>query len=147
MLSTAPLKEETGCHAMKRIDEIALNNGLRVEVSDLSRTIAADTVKVEIAFQMKMDLQQAFFTDERDYLQVRDIFGDILTYEHTMERTFVNASGVQAAREELILAFKENSLQYLSHPEFAKKMALSLLRDIKANPYKYQGRPDGEPEE
>lgn len=132
---------------MNQIEEIVLNNGLRVEVSDLSRTIAANTVKVEIAFQMKMDLQQDFFTDAQDYLQVRNIFGDTLTYEHTMERTFVKASGVQAAREELIMAFKDNSLQYLSHPEFAKKMALSLLRDIKVNPYKYQGRPDGEPEE
>ncbi|MFO7568760.1 MAG: hypothetical protein R6W75_03100 [Smithellaceae bacterium] len=132
---------------MKLIEEIVLSNGLKLEIADLSRTIAADTVKVEVAFQMKMGLEEAFFASAEDYLQVKQYFGDSMTYEHTRERTFVPAPEETAARAELIQTFKENSLQYLAHPQFAKKMALSLLRDIKLNPYRYKGRPDATPEE
>jgi hypothetical protein len=104
---------------MELIEEINLPNGLKLNVFDLSREIAADTIKAEMAFKVDIELKESFFANREDYLQVENIFGGTLTYEHKMERAFVQKEKQNAVREEL-------------------KLALAMLRDIKNNPYKYQ---------
>jgi hypothetical protein len=123
---------------MELIEVINLPNGLKLNIFDLSREIAADTVKVEITFTADIDLKESFFTNLEDYLQVKNIFGDTLTYEYKMERTFVKKEKQNSVREELLNTFKANSLNYLGADNFAQKLALAMLRDIKNNPYKYR---------
>ena len=126
---------------MKLVEEINLPNGLTLQIFDLSRSIAANTVKVETSFQVKIALAESFFISAEDYILVKNIFGNELTYEHKMERTFVLQKDSDATREELIATFKNNSLNYLGKENFAEKLALSLLRDIRNNPYKYSMSP------
>ncbi len=126
---------------MALIETIDLPNGLTLTITDSSRRIAADTVKVELTFQVKVDVQESYFASSADYLQLKSIFGDVLTYEHKAERSFVSDQDEAAVRTELTETFKNNSLGYLSSPNFARKMALSLLRDIKLNPFKYKVSP------
>lgn len=123
---------------MNLIEEIYLTNGLKLNIFDLSRPIAADTVKVEISVQSKIDLKESYFSDSRDYHQVKRIFGDNFSYEYKMGRSFVAKENQDALREELLCTFKSNSLHYLSSVNFPQKFALATLRDIKNNPYKYQ---------
>ncbi len=125
---------------MKLIEEIKLKNGLDLKIFDLSRSIAADTVKVEISIQTNVSLEESFFINTEDYVLVKNIMGDELAYEHTLERTFVSKKNEDLTRQELISTFKNNSLEYLSAVNFAKKMALSKLREIKSNPHKYRSR-------
>ncbi len=129
---------------MKPIEEIILPNGLKLIIADLSRPIAADTVKVEVAFKIDIDLKESFFQNSQDYQDVKKIFGDKLVFENKEERTFVEKERGDAVREELINIFKKNLLHYLGTENFAAKYALSLLRDIRKNPYKYQCRLDDE---
>lgn len=132
---------------MNLIEEIQLDNGLILKIFDLSRQIAADTVKVEVFFQTKIFLKESYFANVQDYNQVKNIMGDELAYEHTMEKSFVHGKDEHSVRIELIDTFKNSSLNYLSSANFSKKMALSTLRDIKNNPYKYRRRAGSEPEE
>ncbi|MBP7766259.1 MAG: hypothetical protein K4445_04445 [Deltaproteobacteria bacterium] len=133
---------------MELIETIPLQNGLRLTIHDLTRRIAADTVKVEVSFRMKVKVEESFFTSSDDCRQLTGLFGDELTYEHKLERTFVSETEKEATRAELLDTFKKNSLHYLSSPDFARKMVLSLLRDIKSNPYKYRrAQPAEEPAE
>ncbi|MGV8058228.1 MAG: hypothetical protein AB2L12_09435 [Smithellaceae bacterium] len=125
---------------MKLIEEITLPNGLKLNIFDLSREIAAPTVKVEIAFKIDIGLDKAFFLSQVDYQQVKNIFGDKLVYEYTLERAYIKKEKGDAVREELINTFKNNLLPYLGVKNFAEKFALSLLRDIKKNPYKYRSK-------
>jgi hypothetical protein len=125
---------------MKLIEEIILPNGLKLDIFDLSRMIAADTVRVEIALKSEIGLCESFFLTPADYQQVKNIFGDKLLYERKLERAFIEKERGDEVREELIQTFKNNSLSYLGSANFANKFALSLLRDIKKNPYKYQCR-------
>ena len=129
---------------MKLIEEINLPNSLKLNIFDLSRPIAADTVKVEISVQSKIDLKESYFPDSRDYHQVKRIFGDNFSYEYKLERSFVAKENQEAIREELLCTFKSNSLHYLSSENFPQKLALATLRDIKNNPYKYQINPETE---
>jgi hypothetical protein len=123
---------------MSVIEEIDLPNGLKLVITDLSRRIAADTQKIELAARMKVNVSESFFSSQEDYQTILRFFGKELTYEHKMERTFVTDSEETVVRTELLVTFKVNTLSYLSSPNFAKKMALSTLRDIKLNPFKYQ---------
>jgi hypothetical protein len=122
---------------MKLIEEIKLANGLKLKIFDLSRRVAADTFKVEISFQTKVDLKESYFADSQDYAQVKNIMGDELTYERKMVRSFVYEKDQDSVREDLINTFKKNSLNYLASVNFPRKLALSMLKDIKNNPYKY----------
>jgi len=133
------MKQETSWN-MNIIEEIDLPNGLKLTIADYTRRIAADTKKVELTFSMKIDVLESFFATADEYRTLVDIFGEELTYEHRLERTFVYDKDESAIRTELIDTFKNNTLNYLASPNFAKKMALSMLRDIKLNPFKYQAK-------
>ena len=122
---------------MKLIEEINLANGLKLKILDLSRPVAADTFKVEISFQTKVDLKESYFASHQDYVQVKNIMGDELTYENKRVRSFVYEKDQDSVREDLINTFKNNSLDYVASVNFPQKLALSMLRDIKNNPYKY----------
>lgn len=132
---------------MKLIEEIELSNGLVLKIFDATRAIAKDTVKVEIHFQTKIAVQESYFPAADDCEQVKKFMGNELTYEHKLERSFVSMKEEDSTRAELISTFKNNSLNYLSSPGFPRKMALSALRDIRNNPYKYQSRADSDPAE
>lgn len=129
---------------MKLIEEINLPNGLQLNIFDLSREIAADTVKVEIAVQTNVHLQESFFSNRPDYEQVKNIFGAEIFYEYKLERTFVPRENCDTVREDLINTFKNNSLSYFGAENFAGRLAAAKLRDIKKNPYKYRNRTDNE---
>jgi hypothetical protein len=122
---------------MELLEQIELDNGLTLKIFDLSRAIAKDTVKVELSMQIKIGLDRSFFTTTDDYDQVKNIFGEELTYEHKTERTIVTKGNEGAVREELINTFKNNLLKYLSADNFSQKLTMAMLRDMKKNPYKY----------
>ncbi|OGP88963.1 MAG: hypothetical protein A2031_02500 [Deltaproteobacteria bacterium RBG_19FT_COMBO_43_11] len=122
---------------MSKIEEIYLANGLKLNVFDLSRQITDDTVKVVISIQIEIDLKESYFSCLKDYNCVKSIFGDKLTYEHKIERSFIFLKNQESVREELINIFKSNSLNYLASVNFPLNLALSRLKDIKNNPYKY----------
>jgi hypothetical protein len=126
---------------MALIETTKLPNGLKLTVMDSSRRIAADTLKVELTFQVKIEVLESFFASPDDYQKVKNTLGDELTYEHKMERSFVNDKDEESIRNEILDTFKNNSLVYLSSPNFAKKMALSQLKDIRLNPFKYKAYP------
>jgi DNA-binding ferritin-like protein (Dps family) len=127
---------------MKLMEEILLPNGLKLNIFDRTREIAAKTVKVEIAVQMDIGLKESFFTIGADYQQVKNIFGDNLVYEYKLERAYIQKESGAAVRGELLKTFKNNMLPYLGKENFAQKYALSLLRDIQKNPYKYSDKAD-----
>jgi hypothetical protein len=129
---------------MKLLEVINLPNGLSLNIVDLSKEIAAGTVKVEISINTEVDLLESLFANHEDYLKVEKIFGNKLTYEYKLERSYVLKEKQDTTREELINTFKTNLLDYLGTKNFAQKLALSMLRDIKDNPYKYQDRTKSE---
>jgi hypothetical protein len=58
-------------------------------------------------------------------------------FEYEKVRAFVRDREKNAVFQELLAAFKKNSLPYLSRPSFPASFALSKYRDIEKNSYKY----------
>ncbi|HDQ03575.1 MAG TPA: hypothetical protein ENN23_03260 [Deltaproteobacteria bacterium] len=125
---------------MNLIEEIHLDNRLILYVFDLSHPISEDTAKVEILVKTETKLKADYFISPEDFRQVKNIFGDKICYEYKKERSFISIENQDIIRDELIETFKSNSLRYISSPSFPKNLALSKLREIKNNPYKYLKR-------
>jgi hypothetical protein len=122
----------------KLVENITLKNGLVLEVHDYSRPIAADTTKIELVIRVKVPLLESYFQSRKDYLDTASVFGQEVTYEYRKERTFVSTGEKDSVFLELISTFKSDSLNYLSHEDFARKLAMSKLRDLRMNPFKYK---------
>jgi len=127
---------------MELIEQIELANGLTLNIYDLSRQIAQDTTKVEIYITTEIKLKESYFTNHDDFARVKNIFGDKVSFEYRKERSFTSLKKQNDIRNELIDTFKNNSLNYIATPNFARNLALSKLRDIKNNPFKYIVRPE-----
>ncbi len=127
---------------MELIEQIDLANGLTLNIYDLSRQIARNTTKVEIYITTEIKLKESYFTNHDDFARVKNIFGDKINFEYRKERSFASLEKQNDIRNELIDTFKKNSLNYIASPNFAPNLALSKLRDIKNNPFKYIVRPE-----
>ncbi|HYA12925.1 MAG TPA: hypothetical protein VEF33_01165 [Syntrophales bacterium] len=123
---------------MKLVEEIPLANGLKVEVWDESRPIAADTTKVELLIRSKIELKSSYFTKPEQFELVSKVLGPEIFYEYKKERPFVSNNKKDLVFQELLDNFKKDSLPYLSKPIFPRNFALSKYWDIERNRYKYR---------
>jgi hypothetical protein len=130
--------KETSGIAMRLIETIPLENGLTVEVRDLSRPIAADTTKVELLFRVEVPLNPGDWTCPAHYEIVRKVFGDAPRFEYRTGRSFVRSVALDAVSRELRDAFQRDSLAYLSRPDFPRRFALAKYREIETHPYRYR---------
>ncbi len=122
---------------MRQVEEIPLPNGLKVEVWDKSRAIAADTAKVELLFRIKIDLKPSYFIKQEHFEIVRHIMGPEIFFEHRKERAFVKDRDKDTVFQEMLDGFRQDSLPYLSKPKFPQSFALSRYWEIEKNRYKY----------
>jgi len=125
---------------MKQIERLNLPNGLSLDVWDVSRRIAADTVKVELVIKMDVVFEISHFEEEDHYLKTRRVFGPAGSYEYRKERTFVHIDEKEAVFRELLDAFKRDALPYLAKDNFPQRFSRSKYRDIVQNGYKYKDR-------
>lgn len=123
---------------MKHVENLNLPNGLSMDVWDVSRQIAADTVKVELVIKMDVAFESSYFDEEDHYLKTRRIFGPVGNYEYRKERTFVHNAETETVFRNLLDDFKKDALPYLAKDEFPRKFSQSKYREILQNWYKYK---------
>ncbi|OPY14685.1 MAG: hypothetical protein A4E66_00329 [Syntrophus sp. PtaB.Bin001] len=120
------------------IEEIALPNGLILNIWDASRVIAADTTSVILIASIKMVLKPEHFQEADHYKLTTAVFGQEMLYEYRVERTFVKTDMCETVYQELLESFKANTLPYLSHAAFPEQFSRSKHREIMNNPYRYR---------
>jgi hypothetical protein len=136
------IKDDKGQPMMKLYEQIPMSNGLTVEVHDLSRQIATNTVRVEMIIRIPVALRPDDFAELSQFEQTRAVFGEEIVYEHRLERSFVTSEQKEDVFRTLLSTFKRASLPYLSSPKFRTRFAGSKYREILQNPYKYRHRQD-----
>jgi hypothetical protein len=140
------IKDDKGRSMMKIYEQIPMSNGLTASVYDLSRQIAADTVKVELVARIPVTLRPDDFSEPSQYERTRAVFGEEIVFEHRRERSFVKTEQKEQVFSAMLETFKQASLPYLSHPQFRTRFAASKYRDILQNPYKYRSAPESRTE-
>lgn len=119
----------------KIIKTLTLENGLTLEIVDKSRPIAGDRWLVQLNARIAVPL-----TDElvgsipRGELLHRE-YGLILDYEAELKRHFIGDNERDRVFQGFLDTVMKEKLPYLSHPDFAKKLAVLRLAELKkANP-------------
>jgi hypothetical protein len=123
-------------------ETISLANGMVLEIWDHSRSIAADTDKVELYICASISLMPDYFPEMAQYETARRHFGDALLFEYRNEKTFVAKAERNNVFGQFIDTFKKDTLPYLSKPDFQRRFALAKYRDITQNPFKYRVIPE-----
>jgi len=119
--------------------QLTLDNGLEIIIHDLTRAYFGDynLVRLEIICQFqrtspaKVDGKAAglFVPAESEAL-----------YRRVLEKMGVPSSLVAQSKEALIDDFLQNSLPYLSDPQFPAKLSSARLAGTKKTPLRYSER-------
>ncbi|MBW2558038.1 MAG: hypothetical protein JRD69_04260 [Deltaproteobacteria bacterium] len=123
---------------MNLVEKIALPNDLVLQIWDKSRVIASGTTKVEMAMVLTFAVREDYFSEPEDFQKVVDVFGPEISYERTKERAFVSTSDSKRVFDELMEDFRRDLLPYILRTDFPARFAMSKLRDIRQNPYRYR---------
>ena len=96
----------------KLVDTIILDNGIKVEVWDLSRVLAGDRwlVSLEARVDIPLDPEMLPLTPEREkFLQVlHSVFGNKIPYRYKQERHFVDQKEKEGLFQEFIDLLRKN---------------------------------------
>lgn len=121
------------------VEKISLSNGLVLEAWDFSRHTAGDRCQVVFVCRIAVELKLDYFpsTPEGEAMcgELERAFGRTLFFEYTSKRNFIAEDDREKVWRELLEYFKQDSLRYVSHPQFAKRYVLSRYRELKKNPY------------
>jgi len=108
-----------------------------VEVLDHSRVLAGDRwlVSLEARADIPLDMAQLSALKDKDKekaLQaLKKAYGDRIPYRYRQEKHFVDQRERHKVFQEFLDLLKSNVLPYLSHKEFASKLVLAKVRELK----------------
>ena len=66
--------------------------------------------------------------------KIKEVVGEKIVFEKTTQRFFVDQALKQQVLDQLIDDFKQNILNYLNHPDFARKFFLKTYTEKKQRP-------------
>ena len=117
----------------KLIENIRLENGLIVQMFDLSRHVAGDRWQVSFEARIEVKVKPEYFFAHNPptvpFENIRSILGEKTTFRYKKERNFIEGEKKDAVLNGLKERFLETSLGYLSSPEFHLKLILKRYQD------------------
>ncbi len=113
------------------MEKVQLKNGLTLEFWDESRHLVGDRWYVGVRAVVEITIpDKASGPFVEDHLQVlRDKLGNSVFYQLVEERNFIPENEVEELKVKLKKIFLENSLAYLSHPEFPSRFLLRKSKE------------------
>jgi hypothetical protein len=117
----------------KLIKNIILENGLILQMFDLSRHVAGDRWLVSFKARIEVEVKPEYFTTNNrcavPFENIRAVVGEKATYRYKKERNFIGEKEKDEALNGLKERFLETSLGYLSSPEFPLKLILRRYQE------------------
>ena len=116
------------------IKAMDLDNGLKLEIYDISRKLAGDRWYVGMVARIDIPLNDLRSTDQlfSDYSvdEIRDGLGETVRFQEKRERHYIDEREKDAMFQNMTDSFVKTTLNYLSHPDFPGKY---ILKEFKAN--------------
>lgn len=111
----------------KKIESITLDNGLTLNVFDLSRKVASDRWLVKLEAAIDIDVTENCFNAKvpmpAPLAQMRAKLGERATYTYRAERNFVDAKDKDALFGQMQTNLLDQ-IRYYSHPDFAGRFLI-----------------------
>ncbi len=113
------------------IRNIPLENGLTLQLMDLSRRVAGDRwnvrVKAAIGISVEDVLSKMKQTHRKE--EIESVLGKEVVFEKEMIRNFIDERERQAVVDQLCRSFLENAMTYLSRQHFAERFLFKQYRE------------------
>ncbi len=111
------------------VDKIKLENGLTLEIYDLSRRVAGDGWLVSFVARIDVAARPEFFEDQGSghpsFDAVRKAVGERVTYSYEKSRHFIEETEKDKVFKGLKERFLETTLPYFSSANFPRNVILS----------------------
>ncbi len=112
---------------------VELDNNLILEVCDASRKISEDAWIIKLVFRIDVDVKKSLFSEvelkQINFQDIEKILDTNVTFETTTERNFIMADQKDIVRDTLLNDYLTSAKNYLSHPEFAKKLIIRAYNE------------------
>ena len=111
--------------------KIELENGLELEIYDVSRKLAGD--RWYVGFIARVEIPMTFLeghadSPDIDIEKMKDVLGETVRFEQKRDRHYINEKEKDSLLNGLIEDFLASTLPYFSEKDFAKKYALKTYK-------------------
>ena len=124
------------------LEKKILPNGLTLEIRDRTRRMAGDRFLLALVFTLDVDIRKEYLKNdpesEAGYEELLKEYGPRVRYEARKERNFIGEKDVDRVRSGLIDTFLESALPYLSKSDFAGRLVLRRLRELRDPMHKFR---------
>ncbi len=116
------------------IKKLMLNNGLVLEVIDESSNYYAEFWNLKVVIRGKVEVKAEYLEDiipSGPYeLEAKEALGKEVEYYRELTQIGVREAEAQENIQRLLKYFEENSLPYLQHPSFPKRMVRKRWQEL-----------------
>jgi hypothetical protein len=115
------------------IKTIDLENHLTLEIYDESIKMIGDRWMVNMVARIRVPLDEALIQKSKDFSvnkdKIKKALGKEVVFEHTSNRIFVDDNEKESIFQEMYDYFIDNTLPYLSRPNFPERFLLKIIRE------------------
>lgn len=109
-------------NASNIITTIELNSALCITLSDETRHYFGGYYHVKVLAYCDVPLEQIYFDGEAEFIDARNRMGESVRFERILEKMAVPEPDIAAVLGQLVDAFNDTALGYLSGPDFAGRL-------------------------
>ena len=110
-----------------------LDNGLKLEIYDISRKLAGDRWYVGMVVRINIPLADLRSTDQLfsdcSVEEIREALGETVRFKEKRERQYIDEREKDAVFLDMMDSFVKTTLNYLSHPDFPGKYVLKKFKE------------------
>jgi len=114
------------------IKTMTLDNGLKLEVYDISRKLAGDRWYVGMVAQIDIPLTDSLLANQplSNYpaAEIKNAMGAVVRFQQKRERHYIDEREKDALRHSLTESFIKNTLTYFSRPDFPAKYVFKAFQ-------------------
>ncbi len=114
------------------IKTIELENRLILKIYDESVTMIGDRWLVNMVARIKVPLNEALIQKSKEFSankdKIKKALGKEVVFEHKSNRIFVDENEKESIFQEMYDNFIDNTLPYLSRPNFPERFLLKKIR-------------------
>ncbi len=129
---------------VKLIDKVKLENGLTLEIYDLSRQVAGDRWLVSFVARIDVAVTPEYFegqgSENPSLDAVRKAVGEKATYRYEKSRHFIEETEKEEVFNRLKERFVETTLPYFSSANFPRNVILSRYREVQEGSKPWKGQ-------
>ena len=116
------------------VKAMELGNNLKLKIYDNSKKMAGDRWLISLIARINIPVDATFklLSDSESCKEEIDrLLGSEVIFEQKRERFFIDEKNKEFVFNELCESFVNNTISYLSHPDFPKKFVIMKLKEKK----------------